>query len=116
MIRTKIKKVINNKFKSNSDPKKKTRIKINKYQKFSSTKHVFNFNIYKKVRSSLKTTEKKINQSVNFDFFYFFLSFILYTDDNKKNFEIAFYQIEKNEIEKSILFLFRFLNDIKIKY
>ena len=43
--------------------------------------------------------------------------FILYINENKeKKYEIAFYQIEINEIKRFILFLFQDLNDIKIRY
>ena len=61
--------------------------------------------------------KKKLIKILTLVFFDFFLSFILYTDESKKKkFEIALHQIEKNEIEKLILFLFRFLNDVETKY
>lgn len=43
--------------------------------------------------------------------------FILYVDDNKKKgFEIAIHQIDKNEIERPILFFSRDLTNVETRY
>jgi hypothetical protein len=43
--------------------------------------------------------------------------FILYVDESKKrNFEIAFHQIEKNDVKRFILFLFKSFIEIESRY
>ena len=43
--------------------------------------------------------------------------FIFYINENKeKEYKIVFYQIKIDEIERFILFLFRNLNDVEIRY
>ena len=50
-------------------------------------------------------------------FFNFFEPFILYVNGNKKRkYEIALHQKNKNENEKSILFLSRSLSDAENRY
>ena len=84
----------------------------------SVAKNIFLILIFiKKCVRTWKRLKKKLIKISTLVFFDFFLSFILYTDGSKKKkFKIAFHQIEKNEIEKSILFLFRFLNDAETRY
>lgn len=63
---------------------------------------------------------KHIPKSINFDFdiifFDFSMSFILYTDKNKKQkYDVVFHQI-KNNIKRFILYFSQFFSKIEIKY
>ena len=124
-IRTKLKNFINDEFESNFDSKKKKSESKAKKSEFanskiknSTAKNIFLMLIsIKECVRAWKRLKKKLIKAPILIFFDFSLSFILYTDDSKKKrFEIAFHQIEKNDVEKSILFLSRSLNNAEIRY
>ena len=46
----------------------------------------------------------------------FFKLFILYVDDNKKNYDVVLYQIDNNDVKQLILFIFRDLSNVEIRY
>ena len=118
-IRTKIENFINEKFKSNADFKKRksTNSETKNSAANSATKNVFLILIFtKKCVRAWKRLKKKLIKTSILIFFDFFCSLFYIQMAVKKKFKIALHQIEKDDVEKSILFLFQSLNDVEIRY
>ncbi len=78
---------------------------------------------FKKIKSfktcinAWKKLKKQLCNAIIKVFSNFSRSFILYVDESKKrNFEIAFHQIEKNDVKRFILFLFKNFIEVEFKY
>jgi hypothetical protein len=78
---------------------------------------------FKKIKSfktcinAWKKLKKQLCNAIIKVFSNFSKSFILYVDENKKrDFEIVFHQIEKNDVKRFILFLFKSLTEVEFKY
>ena len=101
------------------------RLKINELIKSSKTndkafikkKNIRIFVSSKKCLKIWKNLKKTLIDFSIFAFSNFSKSFILYIDENKKwNFEMTIHQLNKNDIEKFILFFLKCLSNAKTKY
>ena len=101
------------------------KLKINELIKSSKTndktfikkKSIRIFVSIKKCLKVWKNFKKTLIESLILIFSDFIKSFILYTNENKKwNFEMTVHQLNKNDIEKLILFFLKCLSNAEIRY
>ena len=77
----------------------------------------FKLNVIEKCRQTWEKFKTILCIVLTLVYFDFFKSFILYVDDSKKKeFETIIHQVNKKNVEKSILFLSKDLSDAKTKY
>ena len=77
----------------------------------------FKFDVIEKCRQTWEKLKTTLCIALILVYFDFFKSFILYVDDSKKKeFETAIHQVNKEDVERSILFLSRDLSDAKTRY
>ena len=71
----------------------------------------------KQCHKTWNTLKEKLCSAFTLVFSNFHKSFILYTNESKeKNYDATLHQKEKNDVKRSILFLFKDLNSTKIRY
>ena len=109
-IRTKLKEFINDKFESNSDSKKKKFESKSTNIENSTARNTFLILIFtKKCVRAWKRLKKKLIKTSILIFFNFFLSFILYTNDNKKKkLKSHFIKSKKMKLKNQFCFCFDF--------
>ena len=124
-VRLKIKSFVNDFVKDRSRRDHVNRVKLREDEESASIetkakrdiKINFKLDVIEKCRQTWEKFKTALCIAFTLIYFDFFKSFILYVDDSKKKeFETAIHQVNKEDVERSILFLSRDLSDAKTRY
>ena len=123
LVRLKIKSFASDFVKDRSRRDHVNRVKLRKDEESANIKAkrnikiIFKFDVIEKCRQTWEKFKTTLCIAFILVYFDFFKSFILYVDDSKKKeFETIIHQVNKKDVEKSILFLSRDLSDAKTRY